>query len=130
MSIKFLLVSQPGDSAWPQVLSQALAPLGTLEVVSKVEAAEWIAQHQCRTIVIIDATAVGEDVPTLVSHLRHRCPESRIVVATASPTWRHARDAFRTGAVDYIRKSWDGEELLTAIREILGESLPPKGETS
>ncbi len=128
MPINFLLISRPEDTTWPQFLSQALAPLGSVETASEKDAAERIAQYKCNTIVIIDAAAV-EEVPALVACLRRRCPESRIVVATASPTWQRARDAFQAGAVDYIRKSWDSKELLTAISEALGESLPHKDET-
>lgn len=128
MPINFLLISRPEDTTWPQVLSQALAPLGSVETVSEKNAAERIAQYRCDALVIIDA-AVVENVPALISRLRCQCPECRIVVATASPTWQRARDAFKTGAVDYIRKSWDSEELLTAIRDALGESLPHKDET-
>jgi len=123
MPVKFLLVSRPEDAAWSLVLSRALAALGMLETVSETDAADRMAQYQCDAITIIDATAI-ENVPTLVSRLRSRCPESRIVVATASPTWQRARDAFRTGAVDYIRKSWDGEELLIAMKDILSRPLP------
>lgn len=124
MPIKFLLISRPEDTTWLQVLSQALAPLGAVEAVSEEEAAERIAHYRCNAVAIVDAAAV-EDVPALVSCLRRQCPESRIVVATASPTWQRARDAFQAGAVDYIRKSWDSKELLTAMKDILGRPPAP-----
>jgi len=121
MPINFLLIGRPEETGWSRILSQALAPWGALETVSEADATERIAQYRCHAIVIIDATAI-ENVPALVSRLRRQCPESRIVVATASPTWQRARDAFQAGAVDYIRKSWDSKELLAAIKDVLGEA--------
>ncbi|MGB9724198.1 MAG: hypothetical protein ACPL7G_09925 [Chloroflexia bacterium] len=128
MPVRFLLISRPEDTGWPRILSQALAPLGRVETVSEKDAAERIVQYRCDAIVIVDA-AIVEDVPALVSRLRRQCPESRIVVATASPTWQRARDAFQAGAVDYIRRSWDSQKLLNAIQEILGVSLSREDET-
>ena len=123
MPINLFLIGHPEETGWSRILGQALAPLGVLETVSEADAAERIAQYRCHAIVIIDATAI-ENVPALVSRLRRQCPESRIVVATASPTWQCARDAFQAGAVDYIRKSWDNKELLAAIKDVLGGALP------
>ena len=122
MPLNFLLISRPEDMGWPRILEQALSPLGKVEAVSEQDAAERLAQYECGAIVIIDAAAV-EEVPALVSRLRDRCPESRIVVATASPTWQRARDVFQAGAVDYIRKPWDSQELLAAIKGVLRETL-------
>lgn len=123
MSFRFLLVSREEETAWSPVLSQALAPLGTLETVSEKDATERIAQHGCNAIVIIDATVV-DDVRSLVRRLRPLCPQARIIVATASPTWQRARDALQAGAVDYIRKSLDKEGLLAVMKDILSRSLP------
>jgi DNA-binding NtrC family response regulator len=115
MPINFLLISRPEDTGWPRILEQALSPLGQVETVSEQDAAERLVQYECGAVVIIDAAAV-EEVPALVSRLRDRCPGSRIIVATASPTWQRARDAFQAGATDYIRKSWDSQRLLAAIK--------------
>lgn len=126
--IRFLLVSHEEETAWPLTLRQALAPLGELETISESHAAERIAQYQCNAIVVIDATVI-EDVPLLVSRLRLRCPQVRIIVATASPTWQRARDAFQAGAVDYIRKSLDDEELLSAVKNIISSPLTNQAKT-
>jgi len=122
MPFDFLLISRPENTAWPLILSQALASLGTLKVVSESDAVRRIAQYQCKAVVIIDAAAI-EDVPALIARLRRQCPKTLIVVATASPTWQRARDAFQAGAVDYIRRSWDSKELLNTMKEILNVSL-------
>ena len=121
MPTKFLLISHTEDTTWPGVLNQALSPLGSVEVVSEKDAIERITQYQCgATVVIIDAVIV-EDVPGLIFRLRRQCPKSRIIVATASPTWQRARAAFQAGAVDYIRRSWNSKELLNTIKKILSD---------
>jgi len=122
MSPNFLLVGRQEDKGWSRILEQALAPLGKVEIVSEQDAADRLAKHECGAIVIIDATEVKE-VPASVSRLRDRCPGSRIIVATASPTWQRARDAFQAGAIGYIRKSWDSQKLLAAIKGVLRETL-------
>lgn len=118
MAIHFFLLTRPEKVAWAQVLRQALASLGTLEIVWEEEVEERICQQEGKAVLIIDAGA-ARDTPALVAHLRQKCPTSPIVVATASPTWRRAREAFLAGATDYIRKSWDPQELRRVLQEIL-----------
>lgn len=123
MPANFLLISRKEETAWSLVLSQALKPWGKLEITLEMDAIRWIAQYRCDAVVIVDATVV-DDVPALISRLRDQCPQIRIVIATASPTWQRAREVLRLGAVDYIRKSLDKEEFSVAIKDILGRSLP------
>lgn len=129
MLINFLLISRPEDKGWPLVLRQALAPLGSVEFVSEDDIEKRIAHYQGNAVIILDAAAVGEEVPAMVSRLRRQCPECRIIVTTSSPTWQRARDALQAGAVDYIRKSWDRRELQATFKEILN-SLSQKGSQS
>ncbi len=123
MAINFFLLTSPEKVAWAQVLRQALASLGTLEIVWEEEAEEHICQQEGKAVIIIDAGAV-RDAPALVAHLRQKCPTNPIIVATASPTWRRAREVFLAGATDYIRKSWNVEEIRDKLKEILDTSLP------
>lgn len=123
MSVSFFLVSHEEETAWPLVLGQALTSLGTLETVPEKDAVERIAQRQCDPVVIVDA-AVVQDLELLISRLRLQCPKARVIVATASPTWRRAREAFQAGAMGYIRKLWDREAILIAVKDILSRPLP------
>jgi DNA-binding NarL/FixJ family response regulator len=123
MQAAFLLIGDREDSPWFQALKRALAPLGDFEVVSERGAVQRTLQRDY-PVVIVDA-AVVDDVPLLVSRLRAQQPEIRIVVATASPTWRRARDALQAGAMDYIRKSLSEGELLSTFKDILAGISPP-----
>lgn len=123
MPAKFVLISCPQNTPWPSFVRQALAPLGMVEIIPESDVVERVGQYRCHAVIIIDALTV-EDVSGLLSRLRDRCPECPVVVATSSPTWQRARDAFLAGAVDYIRRSWDSKELLNTIKEILKQLGP------
>jgi len=119
----FLLISETEDSSWLSVIATALAPLGHLQVAPLSEALGLI-QRQPQQMIIIDAADV-EEPSALVARIRAVCRGARVVVATASPTWRRTREAFRAGATDYIRKSLSKAELQEALAEALDKTPPP-----
>ena len=118
----FLLVNGLRDHYWKEVLEEALASLGTLQVVE--EDAIKLVPLGAYDLIIIDATAVAH-VPLLVARIRAQQPDVRVIVATASPTWTRAREAFQAGATDYVRKSFDREEILFVVQAALVKVLPP-----
>ena len=122
METAFLLVGTGLEALWPLVLQRALSPLGKLYAVSEDAALRTVAEGSY-AVAIVDASAVS-DVPVLVSCLRARQPQLRVVVVTASPTWQRAREAIRAGAADYIRKSLDEEYLRSRIQVVLDTPLP------
>jgi DNA-binding NarL/FixJ family response regulator len=119
----FLLVGNRAKTQWALVLQQALSPLGRLHLVSEEEAVQAVVQSDY-VVIIIDAGVV-QDAALLTSRLRGQRPGVRVVVATASPTWRRAREALRAGAADYIRKSLDEQELHSKIQAVLERPPPP-----
>jgi DNA-binding NtrC family response regulator len=119
----FLLINESSDHYWHEVLERTLTSIGTLQI-STGEDANVLEQLDRFDLIIVDATAV-ENMPLFVARIRSQRPEARIVVATASPTWTRAREAFQSGAIDYIRKSLDREELLGAVQAALNKILPP-----
>jgi len=119
MTIKnnMLLVSDKKDSSWLSALIAAIAPFGYLQIAPMNEAMDLIRQGTAQ-LIIVDAAEV-DDVPALVAGIRALRPETRVVVVTASPTWRRAREAFQAGATDYIRKSLSQKKLRAAFSEAL-----------
>jgi DNA-binding response OmpR family regulator len=120
---RFLLINGTRERRWCQVLEEVLAPLGTLRAGEEKNALELVLQ-QSYDVVIVDATGV-KDVSLMVSRIRAQRPDARIVVATASPTWRRAREVFYAGAIDYIRKSLNKEEVLSVFQAALTKTPPP-----
>lgn len=117
-----IVTSEAADKSWRDWLAATLAPLGTLKAVEVDEAMRKIREHN--GIVIVDATVI-ENVDVVVSGLRASKPDSRIVVMTASPTWQMARSAFEAGAIDYLPKTMDEDEMLNTFERILTKPLPP-----
>jgi len=119
----FLLIGKESETHWPVVLRRALSPLGELDIVPEKEAVQAAIENPY-DMVIVDAGAV-QDTALLVSRLRAQRPETRIVVATASLTWRRSREVLQAGAADYIRKSLDETELRSKIQAVLEFPPPP-----
>jgi len=117
MQAHFLLVENVREHYWYQLLEEALAPLGSLNIVSEEEM-DLLPLKRNYDVIIADATTAN-DVPLLVTCLRARFPEAKIVVVSASPTWQRARQAFLAGATEYIRKSSNKEETLSTFKTIL-----------
>lgn len=117
MEITFLLVSDRNKTAWSEMLNDALSPLGSLQIVSENEAGAEIlrAGHD---LIIIDAAVIKEPAH-LVSHLRTKRTESRIVVVAVTPTWQEARAVLRAGAADYFPRPPNKVELLLTMRDTL-----------
>lgn len=97
-----------------QSLLEAVSDVGPVTVVSVDEALSEVHQ-QPFDLILIDAGSV-EDLPLLISRLRHQAEQARIVVVTVSPTWKRARAALQAGAFDYVKISLDAGNL----RHVLG----------
>lgn len=118
-----ILIDGSHDYPWAKVLKDSLNPMDILEIIHEDNAVTLIAQRNY-DLVIIDAAAV-RDAPLLVSHIRTKCNDARIMIVTASPTWRRAREAFQAGATDYVQKSLDTKETKLTIQAALKKTPPP-----
>jgi len=122
----FLLVTGRQKTPWAQLTEQALADLGQVRYVTPEQAQEELYRDRYN-VAIVDAGNV-QDVASLTRSLLADRADLRVVVFTASPTWKRAREALQAGAVDYCRKSLDGDEIRSVIKFALG--LPAHGATS
>lgn len=121
-SLCFLLIHNRQNQHWVQIIEEALTPLGDVQL--KEEKEEY---HQINLknydLIIIDAAIEGH-LPQLISDFHAQEPQARLIVMTASPTWRRAREAFRAGAIDYVRKSLDKKEILATMQGALAKKQP------
>lgn len=115
-----LLIGASPDDPWGQVIRAASDELGQLQITSECDGLKLI-KHNAYDLIIVDAAGVAE-VNQLVCHIHTQRPETKIVVVTTSPTWKRARDAFRAGAVDYIRKSLDTTKILSTLNALIGKA--------
>lgn len=114
---RILLIGGTSDRDWYALVDEALASFGTVFCIQADQALDKINKEQYE-IAIVDATEL-EDVEFLISRLRARQKDCRIVVFTASPTWQRARAAFEAGAMDYVPKSYDKIELHETVWKLL-----------
>jgi DNA-binding NtrC family response regulator len=114
-----LAISNDPDSRWLQALKSALEGSGSLKVASEREA--WVLFGSQDSLIILDATSITGGLPALLEHLCLKWPDVPVVVATTSPTWQRARQAFRAGASDYIRKSLDRKAILASLDHVLAK---------
>lgn len=119
--IHFLLVGARGN-AWRQILETAIAPLGRLEVAEEDDLDD-IIQQRVYAFVIVDATYVQDVIP-IIRTIRHHHRETRVLVVTASPSWKRARDVLKAGAVDYVKKSVDAAKVQQLIADALTKGQP------
>ena len=116
----FLVIGNQEElPSFPNVLN-ALTALGEVKVLPPGEALKQILTSNY-DLVIIDATMPDSEM-VLLSKIRAQQPQTRLLVLTASPTWRRAREVLKAGAMDYLSKSLSEKEYLDTFREILNRT--------
>ena len=116
----FLLIANDEESLALQNIYKALASLGKVEILPYEKAVQQI-MITSYDMVIVDATLLDSEM-TLISKIKTQQPHTFVLVLSASPTWRRARDLLKSGA-DYISKSLCEKDYLIAFTEILNR--PP-----
>lgn len=116
-TIRFLLVNGSQNKHWYRALKSALATLGRLDQVEEKDTLTYLDSHKC-ALIFIDATTVAEP-SSLIRIIRSRWQRLPIIVASAAPEWEQARSAMRSGATNYISKSYQEKELYDATLEVL-----------
>jgi DNA-binding NarL/FixJ family response regulator len=124
MQHKFLLVGNREESPSFYSLLNALTALGELEILPESESTKEIA-YSTFDLIIIDAAVLDSEM-TLISRILAQHPHARVVVLTASPTWRRAREALQAGAMDYLSKTLSEKEYLDKFKHILAINLRPR----
>jgi DNA-binding NtrC family response regulator len=97
--------------------------MGLLQVVEEDGAMDLVIEHDYAAIFIDAVTAA--DFGLLTSRIRAQRPDARVIVVTASLTWKRAREAFRSGATDYVYRSIDRKELESSIAAALEKPVLP-----
>lgn len=118
--VKILLLDGHDDLRWLSVLQDVVSTLpGSVELgsVTDIQDVRWSDYD----LVLLDAGACS-DLVSAIGAIHAQDPSARVVVLSAAPTWKEARELMPAGAVDYARKSLDREDLLATLRR----SLTPK----
>ena len=84
-------------------------------LASSAEEALKLVQQTEFFMVITDARLGGMSGYELLKHLRARHPGLPVLMITAYATPKHAVEAIKSGAIDYLAKPFAPEELLHAV---------------
>ncbi|WP_144821374.1 sigma-54-dependent transcriptional regulator [Marinobacter piscensis] len=93
----------------------------TVEDVSSVEDAEQHHDPDAFDLIISDLRLPG--VPG--TELIHRAPNTPVLIMTSYASLRSAVDSMKMGAVEYIAKPFDHDEMLAAVEGILSRTMDP-----
>ena len=94
---------------------------GDIRVAHTAEAAlELIAQRPA-DLVLSDVRMPGMDGLSLLEKLKTCCPRAKVILFTAFGTIETAVRAMRLGALDYLTKPFDNDELLAVVERALTE---------
>ena len=99
-----------------ELYSQTLTEAGfsTLCAASAEEAAQALEQHTF-SMVISDVRMPGEDGLSLLKRVRQQQEELPFLLVTAYADIRDAVSALKLGAVDYLAKPADADDIYTAL---------------
>lgn len=113
---------------WDDIIPEIEKDIGQVWVARETDVLKKRVMSEL-DLIIIDVTEV-KDMSRLVAEIQSQSPQGKIVIATSSPTWGEARDAFYMGAADYIRKQPDAQEMVLALNTVLIKARHGKGQKS
>jgi two-component system response regulator RegA len=117
------------DDAFRGRLAEAMRRRGLepLQACSVAEALTLLGNHTI-TDVVLDLRMPGEGGATLIAPLLRVHPAARIVVLTGFGSIPAAKEALRLGALDFLTKPADADQILAALDgepvEADAESVP------
>jgi two-component system, NtrC family, response regulator AtoC len=89
------------------------------ECVGSAEEAMRALQRRPFDVVLSDVRMPGASGMTLLSTLHHQWPETPVILLTAHGTVRMAVEAMREGAMDFLTKPFDLDEVVALVRRAL-----------
>jgi DNA-binding NarL/FixJ family response regulator len=91
---------------------------GAAEAQAMMEAPAW-------DLVMLDLTLAGDDGTVVLRRLRQSHPEVPVVIISMHPAEQFARRVLQAGAVGYISKGCNPDELVRAVRLALSGIREP-----
>jgi len=98
----------------------------SVQTASSAEEALKIITSKPPGMVVTDVRMPGESGIDLLTRVREKIPELPFLIVTAYADVRDAVTALKLGAVDYLTKPVDLDELIAAVRDAL--HIPPHSE--
>lgn len=116
------------DEAFVKRLARAMEKRGFLpETAESVAAGKAIAQARPPAFAVVDLRLEDGNGLDVVETLRDRRPDCRIIVLTGYGAIATAVAAVKIGAIDYLSKPADADDVFNALLA-RGETMPPPPE--
>lgn len=114
------------DELFSRVMSQALAKRGfSVTVAHDVDEAIDVSRVQPPEYATVDLSLPGRSGLELVKHLLELDRNTRIVVVTGYASIATAVEAVKLGAIHYLAKPVDADEVVAAFRREQGDAGVP-----
>lgn len=120
---KPLLLLADDDEVFRVVLGHALARRGfEVMVVANVEEGIALAEERSPEYAVVDLNMPGETGLVLVDHLHQLDNNTRVVVLTGYASIATAVEAIKLGAIHYMAKPADADEIIAAFHRDEGDA--------
>lgn len=114
------------DEVFASVLARALSKRGfTVEVVHKVAEGMELLKTWQPEYAVIDLNMPGESGLVLVERVCKQYDNARVVVLTGYASIATAVEAIKLGAIHYLSKPSDADEILAALHKDEGDAEAP-----
>ncbi len=114
MKESFLIVDD--DPTFTRVLARSLTRRGyAVSVARNVDEAAELAQKQPPDLASVDLKMEGASGLTLIEQLLAINPETQILILTGYASIATAVDAIKLGAINYLPKPADADQILAAL---------------
>jgi two-component system, NarL family, invasion response regulator UvrY len=101
------------------LLARAMGPLQTAHARDGAEALELL-RRQAWDLVLLDINLPGRSGLEVLEDIRRLWPRTPVLVVSMYPEEEFALRAFKLGAAGYLNKQGAYDELVTAVKKILG----------
>lgn len=85
-----------------------------VEVVRDGKEALQVMERRPVDVVLLDLRMPGMDGMSVLKTIKHRWPETEVVIITGYPNLETAKEAVRLGAYDYLAKPVGPDEVINA----------------
>ena len=110
-----------------QALQREQLPCATFD---SAEAALRQLEHEHPALVISDVRMAATDGIDLLKQLKARLPGLPVILMTAYAGLERAVSAFDAGAMEFIPKPFDIDQLIALVRRALGSAGPPGSQAA
>jgi DNA-binding NarL/FixJ family response regulator len=109
-----------------QGLTQILEKDGAMKVVAScangIDVLNWLHSHEC-DVVLLDIAMPGMNGVDLLKQLQERPVKLPVLIISAYPEDQYAVRLIKAGASGYLNKECAPEEIVSAVRSVVGGKM-------